>query len=192
MDTASAADLRQETLDADISKVLVGVRRSLEMFKPLNSPHEGYACIKQHLDRLWSTVTANSYRPIDRKIHAYHMSAAAIRYIVRPDPSGWCRRLLHRRTMAAGGQQGERGHDQPQAAAVERGNWRDQHGVRIMRHLRRPSSWRRTRRPTSRLTVCQRAAISRVAHEDRKRPRRPFPLHRLRSRPGADRKLQGP
>jgi hypothetical protein len=86
MDTASAADLRQETLDADISKVLVGVRRSLEMFKPLNSPHEGYACIKQHLDRLWSTVTANSYRPIDRKIHAYHMSAAAIRYIVDLTP----------------------------------------------------------------------------------------------------------
>ncbi|RUW56818.1 hypothetical protein [Mesorhizobium sp. M8A.F.Ca.ET.021.01.1.1] len=86
MDTASnAADLRQD-LDADISVVLEWVRRSLETFKPLNSPHEGYAHIKAHLDKLWGTVLADSYRPIDRKLHAYNMSAAAVRYIIDLTP----------------------------------------------------------------------------------------------------------
>ncbi|QIV65801.1 hypothetical protein Cp1R7AA1_069 [Mesorhizobium phage Cp1R7A-A1] len=86
MDTASAADLRQETLDDDILRVLGFVRLALQATKPLNSPHEGYARIKTHLDRLWGTVLADSYRPIDRKLHAYNMSAAAIRYIVDLTP----------------------------------------------------------------------------------------------------------
>jgi hypothetical protein len=86
MDTvANAADLRQD-LDADISQVLGWVRRAIEAYKPMNSPHEAYAHIKGHLDRLWGTVLADSYRPIDRKLHAYNMSAAAVRYIVDLTP----------------------------------------------------------------------------------------------------------
>jgi hypothetical protein len=53
--------------------------KAVEKFGPFNSPHEGWAVIKEELDELWDDVKANRYA--GQKNEAAQIAAMAIRYL---------------------------------------------------------------------------------------------------------------
>lgn len=51
-------------------------------FPPFNSPHEGWAVIKEELDELWEHVKANDGRSSEARYEAIQVAAMAVRYVI--------------------------------------------------------------------------------------------------------------
>jgi hypothetical protein len=54
--------------------------RALERFDSFNSPHEGWAVIREELDELWDHVKANTGQGLDAHDEAMQIAAMALRY----------------------------------------------------------------------------------------------------------------
>lgn len=54
--------------------------RAIEKFDPFNSPHEGWAVIREEMDELWEHVKANTGRSSEAYIEAIQVAAMALRY----------------------------------------------------------------------------------------------------------------
>lgn len=68
---ATLGDVEQEVYHASIK------------FEPFNSPHEGYAVIKEELDELWDDVRKkNRGRSTAARSEAIQVAAMAVRYVV--------------------------------------------------------------------------------------------------------------
>lgn len=62
------------------------VLRAQARFDPFNSPHEGWAVIREELDELWDEVKANRGRMPDAKVEAIQVAAMAVRYVLDLPP----------------------------------------------------------------------------------------------------------
>lgn len=47
----------------------------------MNSPHEGWAVIKEEVDELWECVRANNGASLDARQEAIQIAAMALRYV---------------------------------------------------------------------------------------------------------------
>ena len=64
-----------------VREVGLELERALGTFPPLNSPHEGYAVIREELEReLWAHVCDNTGRSADAEKEAIQVAAMAVRY----------------------------------------------------------------------------------------------------------------
>lgn len=55
---------------------------ALERFPSFNSPHEGWAVVKEEEDELWEEVKGNRGRTPEAMAEAVQVAAMAIRYLV--------------------------------------------------------------------------------------------------------------
>lgn len=69
-------------LDSILRAVGDEVLRALDKFPPFNSPHEGYAVIKEELEELWDEVKANRGRTREARDEAVQIAAMAVRYVL--------------------------------------------------------------------------------------------------------------
>ena len=69
-------------LEDVLSDVGEEVVTALDRFPSLNSPHEGWAVIKEEMDELWEEVKANRGRGEDALYEAKQVAAMAVRYIL--------------------------------------------------------------------------------------------------------------
>lgn len=56
------------------------LRRAMTRFAPFNSPHEGWAVIREELDELWEHVKANTGKGPEARTEAIQIAAMALRY----------------------------------------------------------------------------------------------------------------
>jgi hypothetical protein len=63
-----------------LHEVEVELYRAVRRFDPFNSPHEGWAVIKEELDELWKHVIENTGRSEKARAEAIQTAAMAIRY----------------------------------------------------------------------------------------------------------------
>jgi len=75
--TATGIDARTSWLLGIVAEELTKAR---ERFEPFNSPHEGWAVIREELDELWEHVRANSGYGPDAHREAIQIAAMALRY----------------------------------------------------------------------------------------------------------------
>lgn len=70
-------------MKAELVEVEVELSKAVAKFKPFNSPHEGYAIIKEELDELWEEVRKQyDARTKDRmRKEAMQVAAMAIRFM---------------------------------------------------------------------------------------------------------------
>lgn len=61
--------------------------RAQGKFPMFNSPHEGWAVIREELDELWEHVRANTGRSEEARHEALQIAAMALRYIDDLGPS---------------------------------------------------------------------------------------------------------
>lgn len=80
-------DYRQLDLEGVLHEVRLEVEAALELFPPMNSPHEGYAVILEELDELWDEVKANNGRTGAARNEAIQVAAMAVRYILDMKPT---------------------------------------------------------------------------------------------------------
>jgi hypothetical protein len=82
-------DSRTAWLLALVAEELTKARRK---FEPFNSPHEGYAVIREELEReLWAHVCDNTGRSAEAMDEAIQTAAMALRYVydlIEWGPSG--------------------------------------------------------------------------------------------------------
>lgn len=69
----------------NLSALLLGLvdnelRRAMTKFAPFNSPHEGWAVIREELDELWEHVKANTGGSEKAQDEAIQLAAMALRY----------------------------------------------------------------------------------------------------------------
>lgn len=69
-------------LDYALRKVGSEVFRAQDRFPPFNSPHEGWAVIKEELDELWEHCKANNGRSHEARMEAMQIAAMAVRYML--------------------------------------------------------------------------------------------------------------
>lgn len=69
-------------LDYTLKKVGDEVLRALDKFPAFNSPHEGYAVIKEELEELWDEAKANRGREPEAMDEAIQVAAMAVRYVL--------------------------------------------------------------------------------------------------------------
>jgi hypothetical protein len=70
-------------MDIVIRDVYDELRHAVGKFEPFNSPHEGYAVIKEELDELWDDVRKkNRGRSTAARGEAIQVAAMAVRYVV--------------------------------------------------------------------------------------------------------------
>jgi hypothetical protein len=55
-------------------------RRGMAKFPEFNSPHEGWAVIREELEELWDHVTSDTGRSADARAEAIQVAAMALRY----------------------------------------------------------------------------------------------------------------
>lgn len=67
-------------VDAAVEEVAAEVARAMAKFDSFNSPHEGWAVIKEEMDELWEHVRANTARSGQARTEAIHIAAMAVRY----------------------------------------------------------------------------------------------------------------
>ena len=68
--------LRKDSL---LREVLVELRQAVGNFRPMASPHEGYAVIKEELDELWEAIRLKQSNPKrDARIRAEAIQVAAM------------------------------------------------------------------------------------------------------------------
>jgi hypothetical protein len=85
--TSASGDPRLATGGGAIRTVLEDVRaeleRALRTFAPLNSPHEGWAVIREELEpELWDHVVHNTGRSPEARHEAIQVAAMAVRYVL--------------------------------------------------------------------------------------------------------------
>ena len=56
------------------------VERAERLFPAMNSPHEGWAVIREELDELWEHVRANTGRGPEARKEALQVAAMGLRY----------------------------------------------------------------------------------------------------------------
>lgn len=64
------------------------LERAQKRFKRYNSPHEGWAVIKEEMDELWDEVRLKSGTPLGRYKEAMQVAATAVRYMLEVDKDG--------------------------------------------------------------------------------------------------------
>jgi hypothetical protein len=69
-------------LDWTLKRVGNEVLRALDKFEAFNSPHEGYAVIKEELEELWDEAKANQGRSPEAMQEAIQVAAMAVRYVL--------------------------------------------------------------------------------------------------------------
>lgn len=57
------------------------LERATSRFDSFNSPHEGWAVIKEELDELWSHVMGNTGRTEEAMVEAVQVATMALRYV---------------------------------------------------------------------------------------------------------------
>lgn len=69
-----------------IQKVIAEYERASKLHKPFNSPHEGYAVIKEEVDEMWDCIKENEVDHARRE--AMQVGAMALRFLIdiKPDP----------------------------------------------------------------------------------------------------------
>jgi len=55
--------------------------RATDRFDRFNSPHEGWAVIREELDELWSHVCGDTGRSRDAMVEAVQIATMALRYV---------------------------------------------------------------------------------------------------------------
>lgn len=75
---AQAATNRRMQLLAVIDQEL---ERATSRFDGFNSPHEGWAVIREELDELWEHVRANTGRDREAMVECIQIAAMALRYV---------------------------------------------------------------------------------------------------------------
>jgi hypothetical protein len=84
--TWSSAELeykmRDPGVEAAVRDVIVELLAAVDHHAPLNSPHEGWAVIREELDELWEHVRADTGRSPEARVEARQVAAMAIRYMV--------------------------------------------------------------------------------------------------------------
>ena len=58
------------------------LNEAIRRFDPFNSPHEGWAVIREELDELWDHVKANTGTGDEAYVEAIQIAAMALRYAV--------------------------------------------------------------------------------------------------------------
>lgn len=71
-----------QRIDNAVRAVGDEVMRAMDRFAPFNSPHEGWAVIKEELDELWEHVRANEGRDLAAYVEAKQVAAMAVRYMI--------------------------------------------------------------------------------------------------------------
>jgi hypothetical protein len=74
-----SAYVSERTVLAEVENEL---RDALADFDSFNSPHEGWAVIKEELDELWENVCANAGRSDTARAEAIQVAAMAVRYVL--------------------------------------------------------------------------------------------------------------
>lgn len=57
------------------------LRRAIRKHEPMNSPHEGWAVIREEVDELWDEVKADNGRELSAFEEAIQVAATSIRYV---------------------------------------------------------------------------------------------------------------
>jgi hypothetical protein len=75
--------------DADrlLEDVASELTKARERFAPFNSPHEGWAVIREELDELWDNVKANTACTLDGRREAIQIAAMAMRFALDCPPT---------------------------------------------------------------------------------------------------------
>ncbi len=63
------------------------ISRALLKHKAMNSPHEGWAVIKEELDELWEHVRADTGNGAEARAEALQIAAMGIRYAIDVAPN---------------------------------------------------------------------------------------------------------
>lgn len=82
----TAGRVNTDAVDYALECVRLEVLAAMERFPPFNSPHEGWAVIREEDDELWEEVKSNRGRERSAYIEAKQTAAMAIRYMVELRP----------------------------------------------------------------------------------------------------------
>ncbi len=74
--------------DQVVQAVYEELRRATDKFGKFNSPHEGYAVLKEEVDELWDAIKDNA-SPQRQREEAIQVAAMAIRYILDVTGGPW-------------------------------------------------------------------------------------------------------
>ena len=74
--------------DQVVQAVYEELRRATDKFSKFNSPHEGYAVLKEEVDELWDAIKDNA-SPQRQREEAIQVAAMAIRYILDVTGGPW-------------------------------------------------------------------------------------------------------
>lgn len=69
-------------LDALLDQIRSELMSAMKKHPPMNSPHEGYAVIKEELDELWEHVRADTGRTFKASQEATQVAAMGVRYVL--------------------------------------------------------------------------------------------------------------
>ncbi len=72
---------RMAAVDGVLAEVRAEIIKAVRKHRPMNSPHEGYAVIKEELDELWDEVKANRGRELSALEEAVQVAAMGVRYV---------------------------------------------------------------------------------------------------------------
>jgi len=65
-----------------LESVAAELSRACDRFPAFNSPHEGWAVIREELDELWDHVRGNTGRGPEARKEAIQIAAMALRYVI--------------------------------------------------------------------------------------------------------------
>ena len=77
----STYDDRMAVVDAVLAEVRAEVERAVRKHRPMRSPHEGYAVIKEELDELWDEIKGDRGRELSALEEAMQVAAMGVRHI---------------------------------------------------------------------------------------------------------------
>jgi hypothetical protein len=82
MPVKSGYDAATSHYDDAVNDVTRELFQAIREHPFLNSPHEGWAVIREELDELWDHVRANTGRTSEARSEAIQVAAMALRYAV--------------------------------------------------------------------------------------------------------------
>ena len=71
-----------EKIDSALRLVRAELFRAYSNHAPMNSPHEGWAIIKEEVDELWKDVKGNHGESEAARIEAMQVAAMGVRYMI--------------------------------------------------------------------------------------------------------------
>ena len=77
-----------EQLDAVLAQVRAEVIRARTKHKAMNSPHEGYAVLKEEVDELWEEIRRDNGRELSALEEATQVAAMGVRYVMDMQAAG--------------------------------------------------------------------------------------------------------